>query len=229
MSSLEDPKNLAHRSQQRFRLPAGARQIILVRHGASIGQTVDTLDLGELTLSDPVLSPDGHVQAKALAAAYRDEPVSRLFVTPLRRTHQTAEPLSRALNMATESIDELREVHLGDWEHVFYEHAAAGNPLIREMYARESWDVIPNAEPMVEFGDRLRRGVEKVAAQTAPGETSIAFSHGAAIAEICRQATQSRPFAFISPENSSVSRLIVNADGSWRLRSFNDVSHLRNC
>ncbi|GGD80736.1 histidine phosphatase family protein [Croceicoccus mobilis] len=227
MGRAEDAEGLAHRSQQRYRLPDGARQIILVRHGASIGPTLDIIELGALTISDPVLSEDGQLQADALAHAYREERIDHIFVTPLRRTHQTAAPLARAWAMEPRVIEDLREVHLGDWEHAFYEHAAAGNPILRRMYAEESWEVIPNAEPMAAFAERLRRGIEALVALTEPGETSFAVSHGAAIAEICRQATGSRPFAFISPENSSASRLIVNADGSWRLRSFNDVSHLR--
>jgi probable phosphoglycerate mutase len=46
------------------------------------------------------------------------------------------------------------------------------------------------------------------------------------IGEICRQATQSRPFAFVHADNCSITRLVVLADGRWLLRSFNDVAHL---
>ena len=35
-----------------------------------------------------------------------------------------------------------------------------------------------------------------------------------------------RPFAFVHADNGSVSRLVVQADGRWLLRSFNDISHL---
>ena len=35
------------------------------------------------------------------------------------------------------------------------------------------------------------------------------FSHGAAIGEILAQATGSEPFAFVGPDNASISRLVV--------------------
>jgi probable phosphoglycerate mutase len=50
--------------------------------------------------------------------------------------------------------------------------------------------------------------------------------HGAVIGELCRQATDSRAFAFVHSDNGSISRLVVLADGRWQLRSFNDISHL---
>ena len=46
------------------------------------------------------------------------------------------------------------------------------------------------------------------------------------IGELCRQATASRPFAFMRNDNTSISRLVVHADGSLFLRSFNDIGHL---
>ena len=54
----------------------------------------------------------------------------------------------------------------------------------------------------------------------------MAFLHGGVIGEVCRQATESRPFAFVHSDNGSVSRLVVRASGRWQLRSFNEVSHL---
>jgi probable phosphoglycerate mutase len=50
--------------------------------------------------------------------------------------------------------------------------------------------------------------------------------HGGIIGEACRQATSSRPFAFVHSDNCSVTRLIVLGDGRWLLRTFNDVAHL---
>jgi 2,3-bisphosphoglycerate-dependent phosphoglycerate mutase len=46
------------------------------------------------------------------------------------------------------------------------------------------------------------------------------------IGELARQATSSRPFAFVHSDNCSITRLVVFADGRRLLRSFNDVSHL---
>ena len=53
-----------------------------------------------------------------------------------------------------------------------------------------------------------------------------AIVHGGVIGEVCRQATGSRPFAFVHSDNGSFTRLIVSAEGGWLLRSFNETAHL---
>lgn len=216
----------AHKAQERWQRPDGAREILLIRHGSSIGRTVDTYQLGALTISDPVLSAQGEQQAEALARHLAGEAIGAIFVTPLRRTQQTAAPLAAALGLEPVVVADLREVHMGDWEHSFYDHAEAGHPLVARMMAEESWEVLPNAESAAAVASRAKAGIAAIVAATAPGTLSAAFCHAAIIADLCRQATDSRPFAFMAPDNSSVTRLVVMPDGRWKLRSFNDITHL---
>jgi 2,3-bisphosphoglycerate-dependent phosphoglycerate mutase len=213
--------------QRPFEAPAGATEVILVRHGASAAAFPDQpfpLVDGQ---SDPALAPEGERQAQALVERLAAEPLTGLFVTPLRRTQQTAAPLAARLGLEPVLVPELIEVALGDYEGGEWRvRAANGDPLVARVFAEQRWDVIPNAEPMDEFARRLRAGIEKVVGSAGPDAVVAAFSHGAAIAEICHQATGSRPFAFVSVDNASLTRLVVLADGTWVLRSFNDTAHL---
>jgi probable phosphoglycerate mutase len=54
----------------------------------------------------------------------------------------------------------------------------------------------------------------------------VAVVHAGVIAEACRQATGSRPFAFTSAENGSITRLIFGGDGRQIVHSFNETAHL---
>jgi probable phosphoglycerate mutase len=213
--------------QRAFEAPAGATEVILVRHGASAPAFPDQpfpLVGGQ---SDPELAPEGERQAEALVERLAAEPLSRLFVTPLRRTRETAAPLAARLGLEPVVVPELIEVRLGDFEGGEWRvRAANGDPLVARVFAEQRWDVIPNAEPMDEFAARLRAGIDKVVAAAGPDTVVAAFSHGAAIAEICHQATGSRPFAFVVVDNASLTRLVVLADGTWVLRTFNDTAHL---
>jgi 2,3-bisphosphoglycerate-dependent phosphoglycerate mutase len=47
------------------------------------------------------------------------------------------------------------------------------------------------------------------------------------IGEVLAQASGSRPFAFITSDNASISRLIVT-DERWFVRTFNDTAHLQH-
>lgn len=209
-----------------FTPPEGATEIIVVRHGASAaafpGVAFDLLD-GH---SDPPLSDAGLEQAEQVADRLAAEPISRIFVTGLARTAQTAAPLAARLGLEPVEVPELREVRLGDWEGgEFRIRVAARDPLAMRMLAEERWEVIPNAEPLHSLAARVRSGFERIVAETGPG-LAVAVLHGGVIGELCHQVTGSRPFAFIHADNASVSRVVRIGEGITMLRSFNDRAHL---
>jgi probable phosphoglycerate mutase len=103
---------------------------------------------------------------------------------------------------------------------------AEGDPIAIQAVADERWEVIPGAETMESLASRVRAGIEAVVAAAGPGVTVAAVVHGGVIGEACRQATDSRAFAFVHSDNGSFSRLVVLDGGVWLLRSFNDTSHL---
>jgi probable phosphoglycerate mutase len=78
---------------------------------------------------------------------------------------------------------------------------------------------------MEAFADRVRGAADAVIASAGPG-AAVVVSHGAWIAELCRQATGSRRFAFVMVDNASITRLAVLPDGRRILRGFNDTAHL---
>ncbi len=214
--------------QTPYELPPGATEIVMVRHGASsppIEGIPNPLVGGH---SNPALADAGKAQAERMAAGLKDEPISAIFVSTLRRTAETAAPLAAATGLEPVAIADLREVFLGDFEGGVYRiKTAEGDPIIGEVFAQEAWSAIPNAERFEDFGPRVTCGVEEIVRRTGPDKAAIAVLHGAVIGQLCRQATDSRPFAFVHSDNCSVSRLVVNPDGRWLLRSFNDISHLR--
>jgi probable phosphoglycerate mutase len=215
--------------QRAFALPPDATEVILVRHGASAaavpGEPFEELE-GQ---SDPPLAPDGERQARLVAErlAGSGERFAGLFVTPLKRTSQTAAPLAELTGLEPVVAPELREVGLGEWEGGELRiRAAERDPLFYEVIASERWDTIPGAEPAEEFAARVSVGLRRVVDTVGPGSVAVAVVHGGVIGEIARTATSSRPFAFVHADNCSISRLVVFADGRQLLRTFNDVAHL---
>ena len=213
--------------QRQYVVPPDAVEVVLVRHGASAaavpGESHEMLE----GRGDPPLSPTGVEQAEAVGARLAREGFRRIFVTPLKRTSETAAPLARATGVEPVVINDLVEVSLGDWEGgEFRIRAYQRDPLVMRALTEESWEVLPGAESMDGFATRVRRGIDAVVEQSEPGESVVAFVHGGVIGELARQATGSRPFAFLRNDNTSITRLVVHADGSLFLRSFNDIAHL---
>jgi probable phosphoglycerate mutase len=212
--------------QVRFRRPAGACEILLVRHGESeparVGVPFPLVD-GQ---GDPTLDPVGRGQAERVADRLSGEPITAIYVTNLRRTHETAAPLAARLGLDVRVEADLREVHLGEWEGGgFRQHVAEGHPIAIEMFTQQRWDVIPGAEPADALAQRVRRAIERIAADH-PDETVVAVAHGGSIGQILADASgASHGFAFAGSDNGGISHLVVSGD-RWVIRRYNDTSHL---
>jgi len=217
--------------QRRFALPENATEIVLVRHGASEPAVPGVPFAIVDGHSDPALEePTGHEQAAAVAAALGGDgadPIDALFTTGLTRTVQTAAPLAAAIGIEPVAIHALREVFLGEWEGgEFRIRMHTGDPTAMRVLTEQRWDVVPGAESAVALAARVRAGIEDIVTRVGPGRRAVAFVHGGIIGEVCREATDSRPFAFVHAENCSITRLVIYPGDHWLLRSFNDTTHL---
>ncbi|MDP1818314.1 MAG: histidine phosphatase family protein [Acidimicrobiales bacterium] len=211
--------------QQRFTPPPGATEMLLVRHGesaASRGGELFELRDGQ---GDPELHPDGREQAERVAERLEHEPLDAIYVSTLRRTHETAAPLAARRGIEPIVLADLREVHLGEWEGgLVRKHAGEGHPVALEIQRQERWDVIPGAEPAAAFRARVQRAVATIV-DAHPGQRVAVFTHGAWIGEMLAIATGARPFAFVGADNASIHQVVVVGD-RWILRRYNDTSHL---
>lgn len=86
--------------------------MILMRHGQSEFNLAFTQTRCDPGIQDPRLTPLGHEQAQAAAAAFANEPIRRIVVSPYTRALQTAAPIAAALGVPV-----------------------AVDPLVRERYA----------------------------------------------------------------------------------------------
>lgn len=215
---------MAEYRQQPYAPPPGALDLLLVRHGASApyvpGRSFSLVD-GH---GDPELAPEGREQADRVGARLAGEGVTAVYVTNLRRTAETAEPLLRRTGLTADVEPGLREVFLGEWEGgVLRQRFAEQDPIALQVIADERWDRIPGAEPAAEFAARVRAAVTRLAAAHADQRVAV-FTHGGVIGELLHQATASRPFAFSGAENGSISQLVVMGE-RWAVRRFNDTAH----
>lgn len=223
-NELTEVKSKTYR-QHKFELPAGATDIILVRHGESRAASPDNPFPLVDGHGDPELAVQGREQAIAVAERLKHLPIAAVYVTNLQRTHETAAPLCGHLSIKHRVEADLREVHLGEWEGgLFRIKAHEQDPLITQMHEQERWDVIPGAESHEQLRERVQRGLARIVREHA-NELVVAVLHGGVIGHILAEATGSRSFAFNGCDNGAISRIVVN-DGQTVVRGFNDVSHL---
>jgi probable phosphoglycerate mutase len=226
VTSPEDPNPApAGYPQSGFPDIPGSADILLIRHGQSEpylpGAPFPLVD-GH---ADPGLTPRGREQAELLAGRLAATRIDAIYVSTLRRTAQTAAPLAARLGLAPKVEPELREVHLGDWEGGEYrQRVAERDPIVLQVFEQERWEVIPGAETSAALAARVRAAIDRLAAAHA-GHRIAVFCHGGVIGQALALASGSRPFAFLSADNGSISRLLVTGQ-RWIVGGFNDTAHL---
>ncbi|MFK7754362.1 MAG: histidine phosphatase family protein [Sedimentitalea sp.] len=211
--------------QTKYAPPAGACDLFLIRHGrteaARPGESFPMVD-GH---GDPALHPEGHEQADMVAERLKGETFAALYVTTLRRTHQTAAPLAAHLGLIPRVEADLREVCLGEWDGGEYRrHAAEGHPAFQRFKETQEWGEIPGAETTEILHNRVRAGLLRIAAAH-PDQRVAAVVHGGVIGAALAIASGSRPLAFTGCENGSISRIVIQ-NGAMTAKRFNDCAHL---
>ena len=205
--------------------PKGAADLLLIRHGRTEasrpGESFPMVD-GH---GDPALHPMGEEQAILVGERLKDDAISAIYVTTLRRTHQTAAPLARHLNLTPQVEPDLREIRLGDWDGGEYRIKAAEKaPEFMRAIEREEWGEIPNAETTQQLHNRVRAGILRIAAAH-PDQRVAVVVHGGVIGAAMSIASGARPFHFNGANNGSISRLVILGDTMW-VKGFNDCTHL---
>ena len=212
--------------QHSYQPPAGATQILLVRHGESRAATPDRPFPLVDGHGDPELHPNGAQQALHVRDRLARETIHAIYATSLRRTQETARPLADHLGLPVRIEADLREVLLGEWEGgVLRMKAAAGDPIYHQMQAEQRWDVIPGAEDWATLNRRVTSGLGRIHAAH-PDATVVAVVHGGVIGHILAHATGAGGFSFHGADNGSISRIVVHGS-AIKVRSFNETEHVR--
>jgi broad specificity phosphatase PhoE len=153
-------------------------RILLVRHGqtpANVRGELDTAAPG------PGLTELGARQAEAVVEALGHEPIAAIYVSKLRRTHETAAPLAAALGLTPIELSGTHEIEAGDVEGRS-DHDAV-RTYLGTVFAWGSGDpspAMPGGPDGHAFFARFDDAVAQVAAAH-PDGTVVLVSHGAAI------------------------------------------------
>ena len=131
--------------------------------------------------TDIPLGEKGFFQASNMA---KNLPaVTAVFSSPLSRAVQTAQ----AIGMSVTILEDLREMHAGEWDGLTFDEIRQRYP---ELYAARAKDLtipLPGAEDHEESLRRFTAAMEK-AANLAPGDFAV-VAHGGIIAQFLQHIT----------------------------------------
>ncbi len=158
------------------------KRCYLVRHAQTAWNEANRLQ-GH---SDVPLSLEGEAQARRVGAWFASRHLQGIFTSALARSRQTAQAIAAGNGHGVSPVVEpnLAEMHLGAWEGLTPEEIDArfANAYAQWKSAPSSV-VIPGAEPLAAFRQRVRQTLRGILAGAASGE-SVVVTHGGVIAAV---------------------------------------------
>jgi broad specificity phosphatase PhoE len=199
-------------------------RIIFVRHA----ETPGSLERRFTGSTDVPLTDEGVKQARALAQRLRQVRIDAIHVSPLTRCLQTAEPITDVTGRKVTVVEDLRECSFGCMENLTLQEALDqfGDKLGEWLGTEDRCP--PEGETWVQVGERLKRWFAE-ASERYKDRTVLAVTHGGPVLWMSRHITGAphEAMAVFDIDPASVT-LFQSRGDRWRLRLFNDVSHLRD-
>ncbi|MCH8864021.1 MAG: histidine phosphatase family protein [Chloroflexi bacterium] len=197
--------------------------VLLVRHG----QTESNVEGYYMGWLDEDINQMGYAQARALSARLANQPIDIIYTSPLRRTFNTASVLAEPHKLEPKVLDDLIEIHQGDWEGMHVDKISQGWPEQWRHTRTDPTDfTMPNGESFKEVTERSVRAFYKIVADN-PDRQVVLVAHEIVVKVIIVHtlgATNSI-YRHFDLSNASLSVIRV-AEGKPHLVVLNDTTHL---
>jgi broad specificity phosphatase PhoE len=202
-------------------------KLFLIRHGQSAGNAE-----GRFGGHGPTpLSELGLRQAELTAQMLSKEGISAIYSSDLNRAVETAEQLSRLINVPVKKTKAFRERHVGILEGLTFDESKAKHP--KDYYAlvnRHVHHVITQGESYRQLLRRTTGELWEILRQH-QGERIAIFSHTGAICFMTlhligaiRRDTKQTPWIVTS--NCGINRFEIRGRRNIRVLALNDTRHL---
>lgn len=124
------------------------------------------------------ISEEGHRQIEFLSKIDELRRISKVFVSPMQRTVQTAEAFCDAPIL----MEELKEIHFGEMEGLNFEQVRAAFPQEYQKMLRQGDDYqYPKGESLPQFCDRIHSGLRQILKQAQEEEEVAIVAHAGSI------------------------------------------------
>lgn len=149
-------------------------RIYLVRHGQVAGHEEKRYN-GQ---GDVPLTPEGQAQFGLLQLRLKNKTFKAIYSSDLSRCFEGARLLAFPHGLEPIARDEMRELHIGDWEGKTWKELQASYP---EQWQARLDDIVhyrvPGGESLLDMAERVRGVIREIVAAH-PGEDILVVGHG---------------------------------------------------
>ncbi len=202
-------------------LDGGATRLYLVRHAQS------EENRGEHGNPDdePPLSEVGREQAKRLGRRFARQRVDAVYSSPMLRAQQTARAIADSAAVTIRTLEELREVEIGDVLHKADSYSEEEKLALREGFNRRpTWDSFPGSEGSAAARRRIVGAMDHIVEECAGNRVAV-VAHGMVIMTYVSHVLGLDRDMVFYPFNAGITSIRAQGERRviWRL---NDIAHL---
>jgi len=193
-------------------------ELLIIRHGRP--ERIEPSDaIASGVAADPGLTDVGRAQSEAVAAWLSEEKIDAIYVSPLRRALETAEPLERTLGMTATVEPGIEEFNDGDG-YIPMEELKQNRERWRK--AMQGYDEVD----LREFRETVRSAISSIIANHR-GQTVAVVCHGGVINAWAAEVLGLDRTMFFGPEYTSINRFRASSSGVHSVIALNESGHLR--
>ena len=201
--------------------------IYFIRHGETI--LTPTRKFSGTGALDPELMQAGLDQAELVAKEAAKLGAEILIASPLQRTRQTAEAISRTTGLEIIFDEAWFELSFGSWDGKSIEEVKAEDPDAYQAWLNSTSYAPGGGESYDQASVRIEEALEKLVAEY-PGKKIIIVTHNGVIKTVVKLAMGAPAEAVFHVDASpcSISSISIwPSDGLRAVRSVNERGHLR--
>lgn len=200
-----------------------ATTVLLVRHG----QTKSNTNGFYMGWSDEDLNDVGYTQAHSLSSRLADLRVASVYSSPLQRTCTTAIILAKPHDLEVQTLDDLIEIRLGDWQGLHKDEISQRWPEIWQQSRIDPSEItLPNGESFTQVTERAVRIFDKIVAAN-QGKQVVIVTHEIVVKVLAAHVlgTSNSIYRKFELNNASLSVVRIT-NGKAQLITLSDTSHL---
>lgn len=204
-----------------------ATTIFLIRHGETPLTPMKKFS-GDGPL-DPHLTEEGLAQAELVAAAIAELNPEIIVASPLNRTRQTAEAISKVTGLPINFDQTWIECSFGIWDGMSIEEVKARYPADYQAWLSSTAFAPPEGESYDAVAIRIEEALEQIVSMY-PSQRVAVVTHNGTIKTAAKLAIDSPAESIFHIDVSPCSITTISiwpSDGLRALRSLNETSHLR--
>jgi probable phosphoglycerate mutase len=193
-------------------------QLLLIRHALPV-----RVEHEDGRSADPPLSEVGHGQTARMASWLADEPLDRIYSSPMRRAHQTALVLAETKGIEIELEPRLTELDRETDRYIPMEELKRTDYPAWTQFVRDGY---PSGPELEQFQHNVVAGLEEI----------VASNSGRRVAVVCHAGVINIWAAFVlglelrlffHPDYTSLNRFVAARSGERSVESLNERAHLR--